>query len=73
MSAIAASNGSSQSATSRRSLRLPIDTTQALWIMRKPARAIWTVSPAMAITDAADAARPSTFTVTSPLCSRSRL
>jgi hypothetical protein len=73
MSAIARSNGSSMSAVSRRSFRLPIASTQALWIIRKPARAICTVSPAMAMIDAADAARPSTFTVTSPSCSRRRL
>ncbi|MNW19925.1 hypothetical protein D3C71_2201120 [compost metagenome] len=70
---MASSKGFSVFAISTRSLRLPIAITQALWIIRKPARAICTLSPAIAMTEAAEAASPRTFTVISPSCSRSRL
>ncbi|MCY1459678.1 hypothetical protein D9M71_771710 [compost metagenome] len=73
MSAKVMSNGSSQSAISRRSLRLPAAISQALWIIRKAARPMRISSPAMAMKEAAEAARPMMFTVTLPLCSRSRL
>jgi len=65
-STIALSNGSSQSANSRISLRLPTATDHELWIIINALRAIWILSPAIAITDAALAARPKTFTVISP-------
>jgi hypothetical protein len=55
------------------SWRLPIASTQQLWIMTKLAAPISIVSPAIAMIEAADAAMPMILTVTSCGCSRSTL
>ena len=45
----------------------PMATVKGLWIIMRAVGAMSTVVPAMATTEAADAAMPSTFTVTLPL------
>ena len=55
------------------SLESPIATVIGLWIIIKLGGDISTVMPAIAMTEAADAASASTFTVTSPLYSTSML
>ncbi|MCY1299624.1 hypothetical protein D9M70_491600 [compost metagenome] len=70
---MAASNSSMSSAKSRNAWRLPAAQVQQLWIIRKALVATWRSSPARKITEAAEAARPSTLVVTFLLCSRRRL
>ena len=55
------------------SLESPIATVMGLWIIIKLGGDISTVVPAIAMTEAAEAASASTFTVTSPLYSMSML
>jgi hypothetical protein len=64
---MAAAYLSKVSAISRMICALPAATPQGAWIMSRAFSAMLTVSPAMAISEAADMATPSISTVTAAL------